>query len=260
MTTMSDDVIVVTGASGGLGLATTRILAARGATVAMVDLNEDSLDLAIATLSAAGIVRERLRGYAADVTDVDQVEDYFGRIRSDLGDVSGLFNNAGIEGPAASIADCPIAEFERVLAVNVKGVFLNLQHAIRAMRAHRRGGSIVNTGSGASLVGTVGAAPYVASKHAVLGLTRVAALETAREGIRVTCVCPGPVNTQMMQRIEDQSVPGPASARSTIESQIPMGRYGRVDEVAELVSFLLSDASSYITGVPISIDGGLTSC
>jgi NAD(P)-dependent dehydrogenase (short-subunit alcohol dehydrogenase family) len=170
-----------------------------------------------------------------------------------------VFNNAGIEGQVAPIVEADEAAFDAVMAVNVKGLWLNLKHALTAMAALGNGGSIVNTSSGLGTTGIPGLGAYVASKHAVIGLTRTAALETARDGIRVNAICPGPIETRMMRSLEEQGMPAdPARAREVYADLVPLGRYGRPEEIAQLVVFLASERASFINGAALAIDGGST--
>ena len=155
--------------------------------------------------------------------------------------------------------DYPDEIFDRVMRVTVRAVWLNLKAGIAAIRNSGIGGTIVNTASGAALVGAPGTSAYVASKHAVLGLTRTAAAEVATDKIRVNAICPGPVDTRMMKSLETQSGLENDKAFQSIINKIPLGRYGTPDEIAETVVFLASKAAAFITGAAISIDGGLTS-
>lgn len=258
---LEGEVAIVTGGAGGIGQAAARSLARAGARVALVDLDADQVDKAREDLAeATGRDTKDLLSIAADVTVASQVEHYVERVQSELGALTILFNNAGIEGEVASAADYDEGVFERVLRVNVIGAWLNLKYAGRAMR-ETGSGSIVNTASGAALRGLPYMSAYVASKHAVLGLTRTAALELADAGVRVNAICPGPISTRMMDSLESQHESVGVSAedaRSLLTAGIPMHRYGEPEEIAEVVAFLASDAASYITGAVIPIDGGRT--
>jgi NAD(P)-dependent dehydrogenase (short-subunit alcohol dehydrogenase family) len=178
--------------------------------------------------------------------------DRFGRL--DL-----LFNNAGVSGPIGSILDYDEDAFDQVIAVNLRGVFLGIKHAGRAMRDGGRGGSIVNTSSVSGIAGGRHLCAYSASKHGVVGLTRVAARELAPHNIRVNAVCPSPTETDMMRVAEEHVAPGdPEAGKRAFANNIPLGRYAQPEEVAGLVAYLASDAAMFVTGTAIPIDGGLT--
>ena len=245
-------VAIVTGAAGGIGEATSMALGARGATVLAVDLDEVGAERSASAVVAAGGVAAAIR---ADVTDPDAVAAYVDECERRYGGVDAFFNNAGYEGAIAEIPDYPLEEYERTMAVNVRGVFLGLKHVIPAMR-RRGGGAIVNVSSQAGLRGVANLSAYSASKHAVIGLTRGAALEVAPD-IRVNCVCPGPTDTRMMRGIEEV-VRGQGGDPSTFVDRIPAGRYGRAEEIAELVAWVLLDAPPFLTGAVLPIDGGMT--
>jgi len=167
-----------------------------------------------------------------------------------------LFCNAGTEGRIAPLSEMPVEDFDRVMAVNVRGVYLGLKHVLPVMIA-RRSGAVVNTASLGAYVGTRNLAPYTASKHAVLGLTKAAAIEVARKGVRVNAVCPGPVDTPMLREIEQAQAPGHAQAlRDQRAASIPDGRYALPEEVANLMQYLVSDLSSHVTGQGVQINGG----
>jgi NAD(P)-dependent dehydrogenase (short-subunit alcohol dehydrogenase family) len=175
-----------------------------------------------------------------------------------FGRIDAFFNNAGVEGLVAPIPDYDLADFQRVLAVNVVGVFLGMKHVIPVM-ADGGGGSIINTSSVAGLMGSPGLCAYIASKHAVIGLTRTAAIECAPKKIRVNSVNPGPVDSPMMASIEKQAAPqAPQAVRDQFAQMIPFGRYATVGEVAKIVAFLASDESEYMTGGVYLVDGGMT--
>ena len=175
-----------------------------------------------------------------------------------FGKIDVFFNNAGMEGKVAPIVEQTDANFSTVLDVNVKGVFFGLKHVIAVM-SERRSCSIINTASVAGLIGSPLMSPYIASKHAVIGLTKTAAIECAELGIRANPICPAPIHTRMMRSIEEGAVPGRGQeARKQYEAAIPMKRCGEAEEVAQLVLFLASDKASYITGAAVPIDGGMT--
>jgi NAD(P)-dependent dehydrogenase (short-subunit alcohol dehydrogenase family) len=251
---------LITGAAGGIGSATARVFAREGASVALVDLAEPPLaELRDELARETGAAAAAFPVFAGDVSDAGDVERYFDAAAAALGGVDVLFNNAGVEGLVAPVHEYDEREFDRVMRVNVKGAWLNLARAVRGMLA-AGGGSIVNTASGAAMRGLPQLSAYVASKHAVLGLTRTASVELAGAGIRVNAVCPGPIETRMMDSLERQASGAAAvsveEAREAYAAGIPMARYGGAGEVAELVAFLASVAASYITGAAVSIDGG----
>ena len=219
----SGRVVLITGAAGGIGRAAARRFAAEGATVVAVDLAGSDLDGTAAAVAAEG---GEITTVTADVRSESDVASYVAAALDAHGRVDAFLNNAGIEGPIETLADCRAEEFDRVMAVNVRGVWLGIKHAGPAIAASG-GGAIVNT---ASMLGTVGLArmgAYVASKHAVIGLTRTAALELAPLGVRVFAVAPAPVDTRMIRSIEEGMDPDdPDGVRGFIASRIPMGRYG----------------------------------
>jgi NAD(P)-dependent dehydrogenase (short-subunit alcohol dehydrogenase family) len=244
-------VALVTGAGGEIGAATIRLMAARGARIVAVDRDARSLQ----RLSAA---LPDLITCEADVADEDAVRRYVEYAQSRTGRIDVFFNNAGIEGPVCPIADYPLADFRRVIDVNVVGVFLGLKHVIPVMHA-TGGGSIVNSSSVAGLTGSPGICAYNASKHAVIGLTRSAAAEWAGKGIRINSINPGPIASRMMRSLEEGMAPGKADdMRSRFSAMIPAGRYGSPEEVAALVAFLASEDARYIHGAVFTIDGGFT--
>ena len=245
---------LVTGAAGEIGAATVRLLLARGARVAAVDHNEHALERLLADSGHAG----KLFGLRGDVSDEASVASFVATAASALGGISIFFNNAGIEGAVHPITEYPLAEFRRVLEVNVIGVFLGMKHVIPVMLGGA-GGAIINTSSTAGLTGTPGVPAYNASKHAVIGLTRSAAAEWAARGIRINAVSPGPIDSRMMASLEDGFAPGAgAGVRVQLTSRVPAARYGTAEEVATLVAFLASEDARFIVGSVMSVDGGLT--
>jgi NAD(P)-dependent dehydrogenase (short-subunit alcohol dehydrogenase family) len=248
-------VALVTGGGNGIGRATSTAFARHGAKVVVVDLD------GAGSQATAGIIRQNggdAIAVAADVTKSADVKAYVRTAIDKYGQIDCFFNNAGIEGKFAATAEHDEAAFDQVIGVNVKGVFLGLRHVLPEMIRQGRG-AVVNTASVAGLVGTPGMPAYVASKHAVIGLTKVAAGEVARQGIRVNAVCPGPVDTRMIHALEEQISPGnAASVEERYRAAIPSGRYTTADEIANMVLFLCSDLASNTTGGQFVVDGGRT--
>jgi NAD(P)-dependent dehydrogenase (short-subunit alcohol dehydrogenase family) len=246
-------VALITGGGGGIGRASAIGFAGRGAKVVVVDLDTTAGE------ASAEPVRQRggdARFVRADVTKSSDVQNYVKATLDSYGSIDCFFNNAGIEGKAAPTQEYDEAIFDQVIGVNLKGVFLGMRHVLPVMLKQGRG-AIVNTASVAGLFGGPGMAPYVASKHGVLGLTKVASADVARLGIRVNAVCPGPVETRMMRSIEAQRNPAnPQAVHDMTAANTPTGRYVMPEEVANVVMYLCSDFASDITGTHIVIDGG----
>ncbi len=243
---------IVTGAGSGIGTAIAERLAAAGANVVAVGRKAGSLDALADRLSDA---QGRVIAFVGDVTDEQTAKDYVERAERDLGPVSFFFNNAGVGGAHKSIVDTTLEELDATMAVNFRAVFLGLKYVIPAMR-RAGGGQIANNGSLLSLRGGFNRCDYTASKHAVLGLTRSAAAECAKDNIQVNIVCPGPVDTPL-QRLSEQLVnpADPDYERRRYETGIPMGRYGTPEEVADTIVFLLSGTVPYLSGSAVILDG-----
>lgn len=243
---------VVTGAAGGIGAAVARRLVSEGARVTLVDLDAAAVEKVASELDGQTLA------VGADVSTEEGVAEYMDRAAAAHGHVRLLHLNAGYAGRLAELADSDVTDFDRVIAVNVRGVYLGLRAGIRAMRRHQ-GGSIVASASTASSSGAQLWGPYVGSKHAVVGLVRAAALETARKGIRINAVCPSIVDTAMVRPNEDSIDSGDrAAARALIANALPVGRYAEPAELAAAVAWLLSEEASYATGGVFSIDGGIS--
>lgn len=251
---LAGKVAVITGGAGGIGKAAARRFVAEGADVLLVDLDEGALLEAVAEIGS-----NRVSHFAADVTSADDNVAMFEAATERFGGVDVLLANAGIEGDVTPITEYDEARFDQVMSVNVKGVFLGLKHGIPAL-AQRGGGSIVITSSVAGLQGAAGVAPYVTSKHAVIGLMRSAAREAAAANIRVNTVHPSPVETQMMRRLEAGFGPDDVDgAKASMQQQIPLGRYAEADDIANIMLFLASDDARFVTGSTYAADGGMTS-
>ena len=246
---LDDKTILVTGGSTGIGRATARILAAEGAIVVIADVQDEQGEQTVASITEAG---GRASFAHVDVADYDGVRELIATIVNNHGRLDGAFNNAGIEGPTAKILDVPLEDWDRVIRVNLTGVFVCMKCAVEQMVTQDGGGSIVSTASVAGIVGLAGAASYNAAKHGVVGLTRTVALEYASRNIRVNAVCPGFIETPMLDRVTDASV----KIRDQLIGAVPMRRVAKPDEIGDTVAWLMSDKSSYVTGVALPVDGG----
>lgn len=245
---LSGKVAVITGAAGGIGKVTAERFLKEGAKVVLVDLFEESLAQTKEELSSFG----ELLTVQADVSKESDVENYVNKAVEHFGKIDIFFNNAGIEGKVAPIMEQNVEDLDKVLSVNVRGVFLGLKHVLAVMT--KQGfGSVINTSSVAGLEGSPGVTPYIASKHAVVGLTKATAIEVASSNVRVNSIHPSPVNTRMMRSLEA----GLHVEQADLAKTIPLGRYGEPNDIAHLVLFLASDESSFITGVQYRVDGGM---
>jgi NAD(P)-dependent dehydrogenase (short-subunit alcohol dehydrogenase family) len=244
-------VALITGCSSGIGRAASLKFASEGAIVTCADIDSNGGEATVAMIREAGGQAQFLR---TDVSDASQVQALIGRIATTHGRLDCAFNNAGIEGDVIETHESSERNFDRLMAINVKGVWLCLKYEIRQMLKQDGGGAIVNAASVAGLSGFPALSLYVASKHAVVGLTKSAALECAQSNIRINAVCPGPVDTPMMERIgSNEGRPG----RKDFEAFVPMRRYADPKEIAQTVAWLCSGQASYITGVTMPIDGGM---
>jgi NAD(P)-dependent dehydrogenase (short-subunit alcohol dehydrogenase family) len=248
-------VALITGGGNGIGRAAALAFARAGARVVVVDRDASAAE------ATANSIRQQggdARFVIADVTKSADVQAYVKATLDAFGAIDCFFNNAGIEGKVAPTAECDEAVFDAVMGVNVKGVFLGLRHVLPVM-LKQKSGAVVNTASVAGLVGTPGMPAYVASKHAVIGLTKTASGEVARAGVRVNAVCPGPVDTRMIHSLEAQLNPAdPASVNKRYLATLPTGRYTTAEEIANMVLFLCSDLAGNITGAQYVVDGGRT--
>jgi NAD(P)-dependent dehydrogenase (short-subunit alcohol dehydrogenase family) len=243
----TDKVAFVSGAASGIGRATALAFAREGARVAVVDLPGTALESTRRSIAEGGGTAISIE---CDIADAAQVPRAVDRTVTELGGLHVAFNNAGIEQSNTPTADLDVDEWDRLFAVDVRGVFLAMKHQIRHMAAHG-GRSIVNTSSGAGVVGIPGQAGYAAAKHAVIGLSKSAALETIGAGIRINVVAPGVIDTAMIERVTD------GESDSMIEQE-PIGRLGRPEEVASAVLWLSSDDGAFTVGHTLVVDGGQT--
>ena len=250
---LDDKVAVITGGAGGIGSAAAMRFVEEGSQVLIVDVDEEALR------STVGDIGSNQVSYCvADVSDSQATQHYVNTAVERYGGVDIYLANAGIEGKVTSIVDYDEETFDRVMAVNVRGVWLGIKYLFPVM-IKRKGGSIVITSSTAGVKGSPRLSAYHASKHAVIGIMRSTALEGARHKIRVNTVNPAPIETSMMRRLEESMQPGNAEqTHSAIASNIPLRRYGEPNDIANLMLFLASDESAFLTGGVYMADGGST--
>jgi NAD(P)-dependent dehydrogenase (short-subunit alcohol dehydrogenase family) len=241
-------VALITGGGSGIGRAAALLFGREGAKVLVADYDPEGGERTVKTIKEAG---GNAMFHAADVSNPQDVDGLMHLVVETYGRLDCAFNNAGIEGQMAATPECSLENWNRVIAINLTGVFLCMKYEIPLMLRHG-GGSIVNTASAAGLVGLAGGPAYVAAKHGVTGLTKTAALEFAQQGIRVNAVCPGFIRTPMVERVLDK---GGLSEEQIFASE-PMHRMGKPEEIAEAVLWLCSGASSFVTGLPMPVDGG----
>jgi NAD(P)-dependent dehydrogenase (short-subunit alcohol dehydrogenase family) len=251
---LQDKVALITGAASGIGKAASIACAQEGAAVLLADTQADPLEELAARLSAEG---QRARAVVTDVSRTSEVQHAVATAVREFGRLDVLFANAGI-GHTAELIATTDEEWDRVMAVNAKGVFICCREAVRQMLAQQpAGGSVVLTSSISGLVGIPGQAPYAPSKGAVVEMTRQLAIEYAQRGIRVNCICPGTVETPLLQQALEMAA-DPQGFLDLLVAGHPMGRIGRTEEIAAAVVFLASDEASFITGAILPVDGGYT--
>lgn len=240
-------VALVTGAGSGIGRKSAELLAQEGARVLVCDLDEESGQQTLRCIRDAGGEADYRQ---IDVAQESEVEAMVAHCVERFGRLDCAVNNAGISGPSGGLETIELPDWNRVLAVNLTGVFLCMKYQIPRMR-EQGAGSIVNMSSGAGLIATPGLAPYSASKHGVLGITRAAAVENARLGVRINAVCPGSIDTPMLRAAMDTD----PTVEKMIRASMPIGRLGEAEEVAEAVVWLCSDRASLVTGHSMGVDG-----
>lgn len=253
MSRLNKRTVLITGGSGGIGKITAERALEEGANVVLVDLDSEALNNTKSELGHD----DRVHTIEADVSNEEDVERYVKETKEKFGSIDVFFNNAGIIGEVNFIHNQSYDNFQKVFNINAGGVFLGLKHVLRVMREQKHG-SIINTSSVDGLRGSPGLSPYATSKHAVVGLTKTAALENAEFKIRVNSIHPSPVGTSMMDEVEEGLAENEAdSIKNQLESTIPFGEYAEAIDVANLVVFLGSEESKFITGSQYRIDGGM---
>jgi len=255
MKNFENKTIIITGAAMGLGLAAAMELASRGANLTLVDFNEEALQTAKQDIEKefAGV---KILTVIADVSKEEAVKNYIDQTVKEFGRIDGLYNNAGIEGKQASITEYDVNIFKKVIDINLMGVYYGLRYVIPVMQKQKYG-RIVNVASVGGIRGVQNQMPYVASKHAVSGMTKNAALEYGRDGIITNAIAPGAILTPMVAEAFKQVNPSdPKAAEAEYAQHNPTKRLGLPPEVAKVVAFLLSDDASYVSGQTIAIDGG----
>ena len=254
MKRFENKIVLITGGATGIGLATARRFAQEGAKVVIASRNEAAGKQAVADIHASGGEATFIK---TDVTQEAQVEALIKQTTGTYGRIDAAFNNSGTEGIPSPLADDNQENYQKIFEVNVKGLWLCMKHQLKHMQQHG-GGSIVNNASIAGLIGFPGLGLYTASKHAVLGLTKAAALENAALGIRVNAVSPGMIETDMADRFLSAQPGNKEDTIASVKSMHPIGRFGKPEEIASAVTWLCSDDASFVAGQSLTVDGGFT--
>jgi len=255
MSIFKDKTIIITGAAMGLGLAASKAVALKGANLSIVDYNSEALEKAKAEIQSVAPT-SKIITIVADVSDEQAVKNYVDKTVEEFGRIDGFYNNAGIEGKQAPLVDYDINVFKKVIDINLMGVYYGLKYVIPVMQK-QGGGKIVNVASVGGIRGVVNQMPYVASKHAVSGMTKNAAIEYGKDGIYTNAIAPGAILTPMVAEAFKQVNPAdPKAAETTYTQRNPTRRLGKPEDVGNLVAFLLSDECQYVNGQTIAIDGG----
>lgn len=255
MSNFKGKTVIVTGAGMGLGLATSKILAQKGANLSIVDYNEEALQKAKSEIQALA-PESKIITVTADVSNEDAVKKYVEKTVVEFGQIDGFYNNAGIEGKQAPLVDYDLEVFKKVIDINLMGVYYGLKHVIPVMQKQGNG-RIVNVASVGGIRGVINQMPYVASKHAVSGMTKNAAIEYGKDGVLTNAIAPGAILTPMVaEAFKEVNPSDPAAAEKQYAQRNPTRKLGAPENVGNLVAFLLSDECQYVNGQTIAIDGG----
>lgn len=251
---LDGQITLVTGGGSGIGRATCLALANEGASVAIADLNPETGTAVVNSLTDMGVKALYIE---SDMSSANSVKDMINITTQRLGGLDCAVNNAGIQGELASTSECSEDNWNRIISVNLKGVWLCMKHEIKHMLNYNRG-TIVNVASNFGLVGSPNMPAYSASKHGVLGLTKTAALEYAQAGIRINAVCPGPVDTPLVDNLLEEQPEQADIIMESITQRLPMKRLGKPEEIGTAIAWLCSNQSSFVTGMVMPVDGGFT--
>ncbi|NIK13120.1 SDR family NAD(P)-dependent oxidoreductase [Alkalibacillus almallahensis] len=250
---MQGKTVLITGGAGGIGMETAKAFLDDGANVALVDISADALKNAKDKLNQP----DKILTIEADVTNEAEVKQYVDETVETYGSVDVFFNNAAVAGPATPIKELEKDTFEQIMGINTTGVFLGMKHVIQQMEKQGYG-AIINAASNAAYIGSANMVGYIASKHAVAGMTKTAALEEASHGIRINAVAPAAIDTNMLTGIQENLSPDdPNAAAEAIKQGIPVGRFGTPKDVSAVVKFLASDEAAFVTGSLYNVDGGM---